>query len=163
MDNINEEFDKIKEYMDKIIEKAFQDEDIDQRHKPKIYGISMKFGPNDKPQIREFGNNIQKHLPCGRKIWDENKSFTDIIEGEKTIAITVEIPGVEKEEINMNTTDKALTIDINTAQRKFHTVIEYPCEVNPDTIKATYKNGVLDITIDRNEEIKRVGKRVEIE
>ena len=39
-----------------------------------------------------------------------------------------------------------------------------PCKINKDTTKATYRNGVLDIAVDREKaKKKRGGKKIKIE
>lgn len=162
LDKIDEEFEKMREYIDNIFKKTFRERPELEKGTPFIYGISMRVGKDGKPHIREFGNTKQKSLVPGKNLLDGQEPLTDIIEGEKSISITVELSGVEKEEINLITTNETLTIDVNTADRKYHKVIEYPCEVDLDSIRATFKNGVLDITINRKFEKKQTGKKVEI-
>jgi HSP20 family protein len=82
--------------------------------------------------------------------------LTDIIEGDDDVAVTVEIPGVEKNDIDLNITRDILEIKVDTHQRKYHKKLELPCDVIPKTTKATYKNGILDIVIKRKEK-KRPG------
>jgi len=70
------------------------------------------------------------------------------------VAITVEIPGVEREDIDLNATNDALEIKVDTPQRKYHKKLVLPCDVLPKTTKATYKNGILDIVLKRREKKK---------
>jgi HSP20 family protein len=47
---------------------------------------------------------------------------------------------------------------VNTQDRKYHKNLELPCEVKPDSSKASYKNGVLEVRI-RKAEVKKGEKR----
>jgi len=118
-----------------------------------IHGFSMNIGPDGKPRFQEFGNRPTK-TPTGEPvISDEREPLTDIIEGDEDVAITVEIPGVDKEDIDLNVTEDILEITVDNPKRKYHKRVDIPCNVKPKTTKATYKNGVLDVVV------KRKGKK----
>jgi HSP20 family protein len=121
-------------------------------------------GPDGRPKFQEFGNRPVKK-PTGKpKISDEREPLTDIIEGDDDVAVTVEIPGVEKNDIDLNVTDDILEITVDNPKRKYHKVLDLPCDVQPKTTKATYKNGILDVVIKRKEKKKPGdGYRVNIE
>ena len=70
------------------------------------------------------------------------------------MAVTIEIPGVEKEDIDLEVTEDTLEINVDNPNRKYHKIIDLPCKVKPKTTKASYKNGVLDIVIKRKEKKK---------
>ena len=95
---------------------------------------------------------------------DEWEPLTDIIEGEDDVAVTVEIPGVEKEDIDITTTEDTLEITVNNPERRYHKIVDIPFDVNPKITKATYKNGVLDVVVKREENGKHgAGYRVNID
>ena len=83
----------------------------------------------------------------------EPEPLPDIIEGDKEVFITVAIPGVEKDDIDLNIVEDMLEITIDTSKMDYHEVVNLPCEVKPETAETTYKNGVLDVTIKRNKNI----------
>lgn len=122
-----------------------------------VRGFKFTIGPDGKPRLEEFGNRTIETPEGEPAISDEREPLTDIIEGEEDVAITVELPGVEKEDIDLTVTEDTLEIRVDSARRKYHKVIELPCKVKPKTTKATYKNGVLDIVIKRKEK-KREGE-----
>ena len=129
-----------------------------------IHGFSMNIGPDGKPKFQEFGNRPTK-TPTGESMLsDEREPLTDIIEGDEDVAITVEIPGVDKEDIDLNVTEDILEITVDNPKRKYHKRLDLPCDVLPKTTKATYKNGVLDVVIKRKEKKKPgSGYKVNIE
>ena len=132
--------------------------------KPFVHGFKIHYGPDGKPRIEDFGNKPIKSPQGEPLISEEREPLTDIIEGDEDVAITVEIPGVEKEDIDLNATNETIEIKVDTPQRKYHKILNLPCDVLPKTTKATYKNGVLDIVLKRKEKKKPgEGYRVNIE
>ncbi len=156
----DEDFERIFDEMQRMFESTdFKDmiEDMFrggfEPNKRFIHGFSMNMGPDGKPRFQEFGNR-QTKTPTGEPvISDEREPLTDIIEGDDDVAITVEIPGVEKEDIDLNVTEDILEITVDNPKRKYHKHVDIPCNVKPKTTKATYKNGVLDVVV------KRKGKK----
>jgi len=129
-----------------------------------IHGFSLNVGPDGKPRFQEFGNRPVKNPNGDPILSDEREPLTDIIEGNEDVAITVEIPGVEREDIDLNVTEDNIEITVDNPERKYHKCIEIPCKVKPKTTKATYKNGVLDVVVKRMEKKKPgEGFRVNIE
>lgn len=122
--------------------------------KPIVHGFKINIGPDGKPKIEDFGNRQVKTSNGEPHISEEREPLTDIIEGDEDVAVTVEIPGVEKEDIDLNITNDTLDIKVDTPQRKYHKTLELPCDVKPKTTKATYKNGILDIVIKRKQKKK---------
>ena len=47
------------------------------------------------------------------------------------------------------------------AQRKYHRIVELPAEADIDTVKSTYKNGILEITFSKKAKPK--GKEIKVE
>jgi HSP20 family protein len=58
--------------------------------------------------------------------------------------------------------EDSLEINVDRPGRKYHKLLDLPCGVNPSTTKATYKNGVLDVEIQRKEKKTRKGFKVDI-
>jgi HSP20 family protein len=146
-DRVMDDFKRMAEEMMKMFSGA-------QPGKPIVHGFKIRFGPDGKPKIEDFGNKPIKSPNGEPLISEEREPLTDIIEGDNDVAVTVEIPGVEKNDIDLNITKDTLEIKVDTPQRKYHKVLELPCDVIPNTTKATYKNGILDIVIKRKEKKK---------
>jgi HSP20 family protein len=132
--------------------------------KPIVHGYKIEFGPDGKPQIEDFGNRSVRSPEGVPTISDEIEPRTDIIEGENDVAITVEIPGVEREDINLVATEDTLEIKVDSPKRKYLKRIDLPCNVKTKSTKANYKNGILDIVLDKKEKKKdQSGFKVSIE
>jgi HSP20 family protein len=122
--------------------------------KPVVHGFKIQMGPDGKPRIEDFGNKPLKSPDGENIISEEREPLTDIIEGDNDVAVTVEMPGVEKNDIDLNVTNDILEIKVDTPNRKYHKRLDLPCDVLPKTTKATYKNGILDVVIKRKERKK---------
>jgi HSP20 family protein len=119
--------------------------------KPVVHGFKIQFGPDGKPRIEDFGNRQIKSPEGEPLISEEREPITDIIEGDEDVSVTVELPGVEKNDIDLNVTKDSLEMKVDTPKRKYHKQVDLPCDVIPKTTKATYKNGILDVVIKRKE------------
>lgn len=164
--DIDNEFERIFREIERMMERTFSDFPMDwlEQNKSFIHGFNIHIGPDGRPRIQEFGNRPLK-TPEGKSlISDEREPLTDIIEGDDEVSTTFELPGVEKEDIDLHVTETTLEIKVNTSQRKYYKLLNLPCEVLPKTTRATYKNGILDIVIKRKERRKKEeGYRVKID
>jgi HSP20 family protein len=149
-DKVMDDIKKMAEEMMKMFTNA-------QPGKPIVHGYKIEFGPDGKPQIEDFGNRSIRSPEGVSTISDEIEPLTDIIEGENDVAITVEIPGVEREDIDLVATEDTLEIKVDSPKRKYHKRIDLPCNVKTKSTKATYKNGILDIVLDKKEKKKDQG------
>ena len=156
-DRVMDDIRRMTEEMMKMFSQA-------QPGKPVVHGFKIQFGPDGRPRIEDFGNRHMKTDKGEAVISEEREPLTDIIEGDDDVAVTVEIPGVEKEDIDLNVTNDALEIKVDATNRKYHKKLDLPCGVVPKTTKATYKNGILDVVIKRKDKKKPgSGYKVNIE
>jgi HSP20 family protein len=115
---------------------------------PIVYGYSMTIGPDGKPVIREFGN-VKRGVEPLKGITDKREPLVDVVEGEKQVRIIAEIPGVTKEDIEMNVDGRTLTIAVNANSRKYEKQLQLPEGAVVEGAKSTYNNGILEITFQR--------------
>jgi len=167
-----EEIDKMFEDMFKELSKGFPEELVKERKLPDgstvktwgpyVYGYSMTVGPDGKPVIREFGNVKPSKLGVPRAE-EEREPLVDVVTGDKVVQVIAEVPGVEKEDVQLFGTEESLTISVDTEKRKYRKEVDLPVKVDPKSAKASYKNGVLEVTLERLEKEKPAGKRITIE
>ena len=96
-------------------------------------------------------------------ITDEREPLADVITSDNEVKVVVEIPGVNKENIKINAYDNSLEIMTNDPQKKYHRVIDLPQEADIETVKSTYKNGILEIVFNKKEQAKPKGKEIKVE
>jgi HSP20 family protein len=124
-----------------------------------------------KDLVREF-ENIRSPFRLGATgttsaaepiMTDEREPLADVVASDKEVKVVVEIPGVNKESIKINAYDNSLEVTTNDPQKKYHRVIDLPPEADIETVKSTYKNGILEIVFNKKEQAKPKGKEIKVE
>jgi HSP20 family protein len=94
----------------------------------------------------------------------------DLYEDKDGLVVTVELPGMKKEEIAISLEDGLLTVSGERKQNpkhdaaavcrcervsgRFERRVSLPCKVDAGKIKAAYTDGVLTVTLPKSEEAK---------
>ena len=102
----------------------------------------------------------------------------DIAESEKAYEITAELPGMDEKNIEVKVTDGSLTIKGEKQEEKeekekdyylqerrygsFERSFELPESVDPDKIEASFKKGVLTVTLPKKAEAQKPAKKIEV-
>lgn len=123
---------------------------------PFVYGYSFSVGPDGKPTVREFGN-VKPSIrggPFGMAkprldVREEREPLVDTIVHSDIVKVVAELPGVEKSDIALECDGRNLILKVDTDKRRYYKSLELPLEVDPDTSKASYKNGVLELILTR--------------
>ncbi len=138
-------------------------------NKPRIYGWSYYIGPDGKPHYQEFSNTDTEPTMPGisnqktpELSTEKTEPFIDVIDGKKEIYITVELPGVDKENINVELNKDTLTLDVKDPERGFTKEVDLPAEVTKKPVEAKYNNGILSITLKKRKQ-KKKGNKINIE
>ncbi|WP_062312393.1 Hsp20/alpha crystallin family protein [Demequina rhizosphaerae] len=100
----------------------------------------------------------------------------DVEETEDGYTMHVELPGVKPEEVDVSLEENVLTVsgernfyEEKTAEGfrrverrfgRFHRAVRLPDRVDPDNVKATYKDGLLTVTVPKSEAAKP--RRIEV-
>ena len=122
-----DEFEKLFKEMEKFIEDVFKNAFNMQ---PFVKGYSVRINEDGVPEIKEIGGK------------DENE---EIMEDEKKIYVTLEIPEIDEKEIEINAENNVLEIKAGDFAKK----IELPSKVNSEKIVKSYRNGILDIELEK--------------
>ena len=125
-----EEFDKMVREMQKIIEEVFRNA-FEGFGNAFAEGFSVKFSPEGEIKME--------------RIEKEKDADKDIIEDRDRIYVTLRLPDIDENEIDIKVVDKTLEIIAGDRIR----IIDLPARVNKEKIKKIYKNGVLDIELEK--------------
>jgi HSP20 family protein len=103
----------------------------------------------------------------------------DVYDEENEVVVKAELPGINKEDLEVNITDHTVTITGEKKEEKkverkdyyrhersygsFTRSIPLPEDVEIDRSKATFKEGVLEVRVPHSEEAKKKRKKIEIE
>lgn len=162
----DDETDRIFTALDRIIQEMFKDVSTQkiQPGRSFIRGVHVHIGPDGKPKIQEFGNYSRKTANGEVTLSKQREPIVDVIENHDNVAITVEMPGVEKEDIDVDMNNRQLEISVDRPDRKYHKIIDLPCDVNLESAHATYKHGVLDIELKKKKKTTEKRKsKIDIE
>jgi HSP20 family protein len=164
-DDFDRDFEQMREYMDRMFEQTVRaHKEEGKTSKPFVYGFTIRTGPDGIPHIRQFGNT-KRSLINSKEFEDGfgREPLTDVIEDKNGISITAELPGVEKEDVELDLQGSEIVIKVDTEGRKYHKKVELPDNIDPESISATYKNGVLEVCIKKLKEKEEQGKKINIE
>ena len=139
---------------------------------PIYFGYTMTVGPDGKPVIQEYGNVKPDTLPtndsCGcanhtqEPIAEKREPLIDTLvdDKEQTLKIVAEMPGVEKTDVKVVVDEDIIHIDAEHGEKSYHVNVPIQNTVDSDSPKATYTNGILELTF--NLDTKPKGKSVDV-
>jgi HSP20 family protein len=115
------------------------------------------------PFFRPFDRFLEQLSPGGLNVMANIVPRIDVVETDKNIEITAEMPGLSEEDVDISLVDNVLTIrgekraereedreNYHVTERAygaFYRAIELPAGVDRSSINASMANGVLSITI----------------
>jgi HSP20 family protein len=121
---------------------------------------------------------VARWLPSGVGVSPPSVEL-DVYEEKEEIVAKAEVPGLEKEDIEVSIADSTLTIKgekkkeeevkeedyyrLELSYGSFVRSVELPREVQTDKVKATFKNGVLEIRMPKSEEAKKKEIKVKVD
>jgi len=124
---------------------------------PFVAGFSFDVGPEGKPSVQVFGNNPIDgggyRSPINEQVVDEKSG---------TLRILLEMPGVEKQDINVESTEDSAVIKAENEERKYRAELQLKAPVRPESGKAEYKNGMLEISFSLKDKANKGFKRVNV-
>jgi len=105
--------------------------------------------------------------------------LVDIYEENDAIVVKAEIPGLKKEEIDISISDDAITLsgkkkDVKEVKKEnfyqkeiregsFLRTLSLPCRVDREKVKASYKDGMLEVILPKSPEEKKKEIKVNIQ
>ena len=128
--------------------------------------------------VEKMVNQAFGHSSRGTEVASQLQPLLDVYETDSTIEVSVDLPGVEKKDVEVNVSNGLLTISgerKNTAGEStegriwqetsfgtFKRSFDLTDAVVEDKIKAQFKNGVLKISFPKAEEIKPTVRKIAV-
>ena len=164
---IFEEMDREASYAEDMLNRFFNTakEDMNNfNNTPYYYGYQITTGPDGKPHVREFGNV----KPSSRGLVEQHTTREPLIdaryhEKDNQYVITAEIPGVSKDNIDINVAEQVVAINATNGDKKYNSKIPLDKEIDENNTKATYSNGILELKIGCKAKPKAGSKKIKIE
>jgi len=133
-----------------------------------------EFGRRGWPQLfnREWPGQMEGMMP-----FTGNVPKVDVLDRENEVVVKAELPGVEKDDLEVTVTDHSVTIRAQTKHEEkeeegeyyrremsygeYQRTLELPETVDDSEAKATFSNGVLELTLPKMEKTPRRTVRVD--
>jgi len=116
----------------------------------------------------------------GLTTFEQNGGFgwpqVDVVERDKEVRVTAELPGLEEKDIELRVEDNVLTLagekrhEHDDEERRyseryygrFERRLALPAEVDDERVEARFRNGVLTVTLPKTERARQQSKRIPI-
>jgi HSP20 family protein len=112
-----------------------------------VYGFKISTLKGGKPVIETFGN--VKETAKGPVVEEVREPIVDVFDEKSHILVIVELPGVSKDNIKVEVSGDILNISTSGKSRQYAKEVLLPSKVKTETLKTAYKNGILEITLDK--------------
>jgi len=115
-------------------------------------------------QFQSMFNQFQNY---GKELELGSNVAVNIIEEEGKLVLTADLPGVQKEDISLKADENGVEISAESKQeikeenekyfrkerssRKYNRRVAWPTDIDPETIKAKYEDGVLTVEAETEE------------
>ena len=159
---MDEDFDKL---FRKMVERMLKDLDmmfraVGEVEPGKVYrkGFVYTFGP-EGARFKELGG---EEMTEKEEVIDAREPLVDIFEEKDGLRVLVELPGVKKEDIELDYLPPKMLV-VKTKDGRFFKRIILPKAVDEKKIKVKYKNGVLEIEAPYGKEKGRKSRRIKVE
>lgn len=126
--------------------------------------------PLGRPLLSRFPRIMEEIAPS---------PSVDIFEDKDDIVLKTELPGMTKDDIEINLSEDMITLSGEKKQEEkiekknyyrhecsygsFKRSFKLPAEVQSDKAKASFKNGILEVRIPKTEEAKKKAVKIKIE
>jgi len=111
-----------------------------------VYGFSIRTLAG-KPVIESFGNI--RETARGPVVEEVREPMVDVFDEEDRILVIAELPGVSESDIKIEVAGDILNLAASDKDRKYAREILLPGKVKPDSVKTAYKNGILEIILEK--------------
>lgn len=112
-----------------------------------IYGFSIRTLVGGKPLIETFGNI--KETPKGPVVEEIREPIVDVFDEKDHILVIVELPGISEENVKINLEGDILKLSAENKERKYAKEVLLPSKVKKESMKSSYKNGMLEIKLEK--------------
>ena len=162
-DEFEEQFRRMQQRMNNLYQGTLKgDFRVSQEGSPKVYGWTYKVGSDGKPAFQEFGNVPRTPLSKPEELPGSREPLVDVQEDNKQITVIAEIPGVSKEDVDLEVTNDSMIIRVDNPERKYYKEVNLPAEVDRESGDAKFNNGVLSIKLNKLKP-KKKGKKLKVD
>ena len=125
--------------------------------RPVVAGMAMGVGPEGKPTIHFFGDKLVGPDGFRAPIYEQV-----VNEKEGNLRLLVELPGVEKEDVEISALADKLSMTAERGDRKYRIEVPLEREIDPESGTATLKNGLLEVIFKTRDNTNKGYRRVTV-
>ncbi|MFA5312263.1 MAG: Hsp20/alpha crystallin family protein [Methanomassiliicoccales archaeon] len=151
-------FDEMRRQMDALMRGAGAFEPLDSE--PVQVSYRRIDGPDMLPE-EDAGRTVGRVAVAEPQVDEEQ--LVDVREKDGKVTVLVELPGLRREDVDLRVSGRHLMIEVDVPDKEFSTDVELPCAVKVGSAKANYRNGVLEVVLDKAAPRKRKGTKVKVE
>jgi HSP20 family protein len=138
----------------------------------------MSSRSNPFEEMERFFERLTRQFDEASRMWETEEPFgrltaagsspaVDLVEEDDSFVVTVDLPGFERDEVEIRVTDSTLSVEARheeeldeeseryiRRERRHETIqrsIHLPDEIDTENVKARMKNGVLTVTLPKLE------------
>ena len=100
-------------------------------------------------------------VPQKAQLFPRRREIGTVEDRDEDIVLTADLPGIEKKDIELSVDHNSIAFKAKTEGRDYDFGQSFDFELNPEEVKATFVNGVLDVVVKKAEGIKT--KTIQIE
>jgi len=97
----------------------------------------------------EFDMHVERHGDSGQN--HGRDIHLDLYEKDDEVRVVADIPGVEKDAIDLKCDGEELTIDAAGPECEYSERVQLPAAVDEHSASATYNNGILEVAFERRD------------
>jgi HSP20 family protein len=163
-EQIDKEFSEAEDMLNRMFRTVRESGTTASQTFPYFYGYQITVGPEGKPHIREFGNV----RPSSKGLAEQSNVRQPLVdtafnEKENIMVITAEMPGITKEDVKVSMEEGLVTIHAEKGNKKYHTELPVDKELDAESTKASYINGILELKIQLKKPLKSKAKEIKVD
>ena len=106
-------------------------------------------------------NEIERIPSKSRLFMQKRKEIGSVEDRDTELVLSADLPGIEKEDIELKVDSHSIAFSAKTEERNYDYGQSFDFDLDPEQVKATFVNGVLDVVVKKAEGTQ--GKTIEIE
>jgi HSP20 family protein len=113
-------------------------------------------------------SDFTRSLDFPTRLFGSGRTDIELYEQEEEFLLSIELPGFDLEDIEVNWYEGRLTIsaehedEARDRQRTYHRSFRHPKAIEPEEIEASYQNGVLEVVLPILESATMRGQEIEV-
>lgn len=112
---------------------------------------------NSDDEENPFGGVFDGIDQMNPRMADDGAEHITVHEYDDRIAVVADIPGVDREDIDLHCDGRNLAIRASSDPRPFFKRVDLPTYVDDQSIRTSFNNGVLEVTLDRDNDPANIG------